>query len=465
MRKHRVWSLIPVAAMGLIGLTAGAGSLPSTEIVPASAGSTPFLATTFDLARDDYTEDEYFVEGSTNLYAYDENNNVIVTDTGVGYKTRMLIRRPIQPSRFNGTVIVEWLNPTAGFDGDTIWLNNYRWMIREGAIWVGVTIKPVSSFLPFWNPERYEGLFMPDISSIWDAMGDIAVLFKSSSPENPLWHFGVERIIAAGYSQSANYLMTYANEFHENARIHGKSAHDGYFIAAGSFRPKQINTADEDAGVQYEDERRFITVAAPVIRMQTETEVVGFPSYPARQPQSPTYRLYEMAGGAHVDQRSNELLFGTAWARDLGTAPVTCDNEINPIPIGHLETSALRNLDWWIRFGIEPPPNGLIELDFSTDPPTIVRDEFGNALGGVRLPQINVPLGNYLPSNTGSGFCFLFGSFVPFDQQTLSELYRNRGDYVRRIVREVRRSLRERHLIPSDAVETIIDAAQADAFD
>ena len=63
--------------------------------------------------------------------------SVQVRDTDVPYQTRILVRRPTQPNRFNGTVVLEVLNPTAGFDGDTIWLNTHRHLMSEGAVWVG----------------------------------------------------------------------------------------------------------------------------------------------------------------------------------------------------------------------------------------------------------------------------------------------------------------------------------------
>ena len=55
------------------GVRASVASLPTTELKPVGPGSTPFLATTFDLAADNYVEDEYFVTGTANIYEYDTN--------------------------------------------------------------------------------------------------------------------------------------------------------------------------------------------------------------------------------------------------------------------------------------------------------------------------------------------------------------------------------------------------------
>ena len=35
-----------------------------------------------------------------------------------GFKSRLLVRRPKESSKFNGTVIVEWLNVSGGVDAD-----------------------------------------------------------------------------------------------------------------------------------------------------------------------------------------------------------------------------------------------------------------------------------------------------------------------------------------------------------
>jgi hypothetical protein len=31
------------------------------------------------------------------------------------------VRRPVDPKKFNGTVIVEWVNVTSGYNNDALW--------------------------------------------------------------------------------------------------------------------------------------------------------------------------------------------------------------------------------------------------------------------------------------------------------------------------------------------------------
>ena len=54
------------------------------------------------------------------------------------YKTRIVVYRPIDPKHFDGTVVVEWLNVTAGIDAPAAWLNAHIQMIRDGMAYVGV---------------------------------------------------------------------------------------------------------------------------------------------------------------------------------------------------------------------------------------------------------------------------------------------------------------------------------------
>jgi hypothetical protein len=74
---------------------------------------------------------------------------------------------------------------------------------------------------------------------------------------------------------------------------------------------------------------------------------------------------------------------------------------------------------------------------------------------------LEVPLGNYLAFNTGGGFCFLFGGFVPFDDAQLRSRYRNHGQYVKRLTAEATRAVRERFLLQPDAQTLRGQAAQS----
>jgi alpha/beta hydrolase family protein len=59
------------------------------------------------------------------------------------------------------------------------------------------------------------------------------------------------------------------------------------------------------------------------------------------------------------------------------------------------------------------------------------------------------------------GLCFLNGSHVPFDTETLDALYPSHGEYVRATAHAVRRNLRDGFLLEEDADELLDDAASS----
>ena len=72
---------------------------PEVTVSPAPDVGTPWNVTTVDLGPLGFTEEEFFFSGTTSVGPY---------------TSRMLVRRPQDPRRFNGTVIVEWLNASSG---------------------------------------------------------------------------------------------------------------------------------------------------------------------------------------------------------------------------------------------------------------------------------------------------------------------------------------------------------------
>ncbi len=450
--------------------------LPSTQLVPVVPGtpetrSTPFIAWSKDLAEVGYVEEEFLVSGGANIYEYSSPPSaaVQVRDADVPYTSRILVRRPLDVKRFNGTVYLEILNPTAGWDGDPTYQMTHEYQIREGAAYVGLTSKPVAlNFLrDLWgsipgfaerNNDRYASLSMPLFGQVWDMISEVGALVKTAGhASNPLAGYAVERIVLLGYSQSVAYQVTYANSFHADATMpDGSPVIDAYFVAAGGARAKNVNRPDPSLeSLPAGDPRNKIHVDAPVIRFQTQTEVIGFGSFAVRQTEadSPLIRMYEMAGGAHVDVATNDT-GGLALARDLGLPNfgAFCNLAINPIRIGFVESALLDILADWMVHDVQPPPSQLIELTAGGGgvPETVV-DADGNAVGGVRPPRLEVPLGTYLPNNTGGGFCFLFGGYVPFDDAELAARYRNHGQHQRQLTQAVSTAVADRFLLPEDA--------------
>jgi hypothetical protein len=473
-----IWPRAALLAASLVLSSISAFAQVTTQLLPVVPGepetrSTPFIAWFQDLTLQGYVEEEYAVSGAANIYTYVDDGGqrpeVEVLTPDVPYVTRILVRRPANPKSFSGTVFAEVLNATAGWDGDPVWQSTHEYIIREGAIWVGVSTKPVTvDFLrdswgqPFWPPRnnsRYAGLAMPHFGQVWDMMSQIGALLKTpNSPENPLADFDVQKLIMLGYSQSASYQVTYANSIHDIAQMpDGSPIYDGYYIAAGGAGAKHVTgpTSSTPENLSVGDPRTLIHVIAPVIRFQTQTEVVGFGAYLVRQsePDFPLLRFYEMAGGSHVDAQLNAV-GGQALVRDLGLPPSFCPAPLipyNPIVIGYVQAALLESLGRWISSGATPPASRFMQLAVDNGNTVLARDADGNAIGGIRPPDIQVPTGTYVENNSGPGFCFLFGGFDRFDDARLKALYRNHGAYVSRFVRAVKDSEKEGFLLVEDA--------------
>jgi hypothetical protein len=91
--------------------------------------------------------------------------------------------------------------------------------------------------------------------------------------------------------------------------------------------------------------------------------------------------------------------------------------------------AAFRHFHAWLEGGPPPPPQARIEFE-SDEPPTIRRDQYGNALGGIRLPDFAVPTGEHRGSNDGAIDESIVGYSRPFTTTELHELYPNQATYL-----------------------------------
>jgi len=489
---HRIdiISCLTLAAC-LIGNPASAQvPLPVTEFLPVIAGtleqrSTPFGAWVMDLSADDYVEREYLVSGLANIYDYVDaaarSSEVEVTAADRPYTTRILLRRPRTSQAFNGTVYLEVLNPTFGYDVDLIWTFTFRSIIDAGAAYVGVTSKPVAAEflrddwgsrlgndpLPRRNNSRYASLNFPLIGQVWDILSQVGALLKSDAVEdNPLASFRVQRIIMVGFSQSAGYEKTYVNSFHNNARMPGgKPVYDGYYISGGTFGSKRVNPQNVNRPNHLAGDPRTLLLnplTVPVFRFQTQSEMLPFSNADTvRQTEvdDPLIRTYELVGAPHLDLDNDEF-GGPFLLRDLGIRDLhgPCKSPFSPIRNGPVQSALLRALEMWIRDGMAPPASRIIQIGRDKNGRRIVEvDDNGNALGGVRHPMVEVPRGTYLAHNAPTP-CFLTGAFVEFAAPRLHALYPSSAFYMKQVRRALRQAIYERFLLP-EASPTIISQA------
>jgi hypothetical protein len=195
--------------------------------------------------------------------------------------------------------------------------------------------------------------------------------------------------------------------------------------------------------------------------LEAETDLLLLGYFSDRQPDSNRFRLWEVAGTAHADAYTVVVGF-----TDLGDSPaaaelvittspipgvITCPLPINSGPQHFVLNAAFNALHRWVRRGTLPPRAPRLEV--TADPaPVIMRDAHGNALGGVRTPQLDAPIATLSgQGQTGSVLCILFGTTAPFDTATLAALYPDHRAYVAAFTRATRRALRAGFILRPDA--------------
>lgn len=443
---------------------------------PVSGGThgRPFTASLADLTASGYVEDEYFIAGTATSYGsgkpLDSDGAWSVVPSGTQpYKTRLLVRRPKNPARFNGTVVVEWQNVSGGFDVDAEWGYAYPELMREGYVWVGVSAQRAgvmgpplragfSQPLTLWDPARYGSLSIPGDDFSYDIFTQAARLVGPHRPQvtpDPLSGLKVAWVLGIGASQSANRLVTYADAVQPMANVL-----DGILIA--SRIGQRGGAAPLAADLTMPDPVKIRTdLKVPVLVVETESDALSH--YPARTPDSNRYRLWELAGTAHQNQWADSY-FGAEIKRDLGGGGPSdakmggCDRTVNALPTQHVADAAIHALNLWVKEGKAPaiaPP-----IAISGSPAMIERDDLGNAKGGVRLPGIAAPIAFYGGLGTPER-CRLEGFMVPLDGDTLKRLYPSHDAYVAQVKTAARDAETAGFLLPQEAADEVRKAETA----
>jgi hypothetical protein len=222
-----------VLAASLTNTTSAAG-VPAPEVtgpiasvaVGDASHDYPFFASIVDLKARGWVEEEFFIEGTANRYTMQGQGTATVRDSGHPYKTRILVRRPARANTFNGTVVVEWNNVTAGRDLDIDWFQSHEHFIRSGYAWVGVTPQRVGvEALKVWNAKRYGTLDVTHGGAVqnddlsYDVFAQAAQAIRSPGRVNVLGGLKPARVFATGHSQSAGRLANYVNGVHPIASV------------------------------------------------------------------------------------------------------------------------------------------------------------------------------------------------------------------------------------------------------
>lgn len=495
MRKRHVrrHSLRIGPGLGAVALLLAA---PPAPVSVVSAAEPPLVTEAPDvgtmstsavaLVREhDYVEAEFVVSGDAQSYrqrgtwGIDGVWTAAPGDTAP-YATRMLVRSPADPARFNGVVVVEWLNVSGQTEADPDFTSLHLELFRGGYAYVGVGAQRVGIYgqsgLKAQNAERYAALVHPGDSFSYDIYTQAGQAVREPSGLAPLGRLTgrIRQIIAVGESQSAGRMVTYVNAIHALVQVY-----DGFLIhsRSGGAAPLAQDAENRPAARSPAPARVRTDLRAPVFQVQAEGDVPRFVT--ARQPDTDRLRTWELAGTAHADRY---LLTGGGHrplTMTCADADPTLSVPVNDGPMTYSLRAALRHLRRWVADGDQPPsshPFALDGDDLARDPTT------GLVVGGVRTPHVDVPVrtlhGVRAPAG-GGGFCRLFGradtwngDTDPWDGQpadpsptpepVLSTLYPSRDAYVAAFAAAIDRGVEEGFLLEEDRAAMLAEAEAVD---
>jgi len=440
----------------------------------------------------------------------------------VEYSARLILFMPSDPRKGNGTLLVDV--PNRGNAYSRALYNSPRDEPYQSG-----NIEPGNGFLEdhgitsaevYW--EFGKGVELPSFTDGegrkryvegvgFAIMRDTADFLAHGTADadgtpNPL-RGAVKRVLGSGKSQTGRYLKTFLyNGFN---RVEGRRVFDGMhiFVSSAGMLPILQTTAGPESSANttpsfarpefrgvYEGPFTIGEIVAKVeargetppkmILFNTQTDYQSLRASLSRTGADGTTeqaipavaRVYDLPGAAHA----------TVLARKGCTLPT---NRLDWTPVSR---AMLLRLEAWVATGKEPPASRLMPLEPAGDDPTVLhapkylpkavvqrpqRDAGGNALGGVRLPDLAVPLGTHglqnAPLDKG---CNLIGAWSPFartktereaandSRPSLEELYRDRADYVNRIRVAARELEQAGFLLPEDAAIIIQAAAANRAF-
>lgn len=445
-------------------------ALPTTTLAPATG--TAMSATPISLQAGGYVEEEHFVQGKANRYRIaDPMRDAQLIDAGHPYVTRVLVRRPVDPARFNGTVVVEWLNVSLDQDIDFVFGATRELLLREGYAWIGVSAQRNGvEALKKWNPARYRTLSVaasnidpvngkevdpadPKIMAVggdvlaWDIFSQVGKLATRKS-SGMLGGLQAKRLIAASESQSTLKVSTYYNSIQPLHQVY-----DGFLFY------------DRSGNLRTDVKAKTIAIGTEIF-----TALMGYPS----QDDTDHQRWWEINGASHfsldeIEHYVDPFIKRDAAFRDAdgqalslseitrSKGPCSPDSIYSRVPNGDVLKAALHALNGWIAGGPAPASAPRFVVDEQNK---YVRDANGQILGGIRTAAQDAPMATNAGIGSGPWFCGPSGNHVDLTPEQLCQRYGSHAAYVSRVKAIVSTNVRDGVLLPEEARQTV-DAAQA----
>jgi len=383
---------------------------------------------TVDLASSGYVAEEFHLGGVARAYDLAEGSDytedgrwTAVAVAEAPFLTRILVVRPVDPSAFNGTVVLNWQNVSAGYEMGSLDAGDEP---LNGYAWVGVSAQQVGIFGSFrgrtrgtfgggrplrdHDPERYAALRHPGDRGSFDIFTQAA---RAVGPDragdvDPMGGLDVQRVLATGASQSAIRLATYGNAVHPLER-----AVDGFLLVVWEGRAPRLTSGGED--FYYVRSTWRHDLGTPTVILNSEFEALATAGLDLADHDA--LRVWEVTGTPHGNWP------GRPEPDPLGIVP-------NPLSYRPVQQAALRALHRWVADGTPAPHQPRIET--VTEPrQAVVRQPQGNAIGGIRLPEIAVPTHEYHGMSRDTRYMPLFGGAQRFTDDELRALYPSRAAF------------------------------------
>lgn len=464
-----------IAAAFVSTLTFAQNPVPLPKVtgpIAVTATSHPFggakdTLAAVDLTKTGYVEEEYLLSGAANVYDWNADGSVAVKGANNPYTTRILVRRPADPAKFSGTVIVEIPNIARRFDWPMIWGFSGDYWMEHGDAWVQIGMPASVASMKKFDAARYGSLSFDNTTKVcpgetedglrYDLFSQVAAAVKSKAAGMPFANLNVQR---AFLTTQDTGMVTYINAIHSQARLAGgKPTYDGYLIKVLNA-PGVINSCARPLAAT--DPRRMlkaIDVPTIVVMAQGEVEGMAWSRLPDSDAAIGKHRRFEIAMAAHIDKWAYTGLASFVDQTKVGAAQGTpdwpftarCEPEIvlqDERLLSYGFNLGFAHLDQWVRDGMAPPKVDRMQLDAAGK---LIVNEFGIGNGGIRSPYSDVPVAKYLTASGGPGNCREFGSTAPLPWAQLEKLYGTHAGYVRKVNASIDRMLKERWINESDA--------------
>ncbi|MEG2097507.1 MAG: alpha/beta hydrolase domain-containing protein, partial [Pseudoflavonifractor sp.] len=201
-----------------------------------------------DVADYGYTEKEFFLSGTANVYGLGEYGNDVPTvkTADQPYTNRVLVRMPKDMSKFSGRVYIDIANASNKSDMEDTWRRSWKFFMENNHGYILVTSKDVNvQALKNFDKDRYADInWMVDgkyeNGLFWDMLSQLGTALKTPATKAQLLGCAKDKSIhtyLGGQSQSGFYINTYVSVFQQYlAQANsGKPLFDGYYNLVGQM--------------------------------------------------------------------------------------------------------------------------------------------------------------------------------------------------------------------------------------